>query len=260
MSYEIIAVRYGTVRSHKSELFYRYQAYGDPDAAQDMDFFFYVLRRGEEVIVVDTGFRPAAAAPRGRECLTAPAQALARLGVDPARVSRLLITHMHWDHIGNVELFEAAELLVPAAELEFWSQPIARNVQFWAHTDPEAVALLEAASRQGRVVATGDQHDVAPGLRAITVGGHSPGQQVLVVETDSGPVVLASDAVHLYEELELERPFGVMVDLREMCEAYALLKQMAAAGASIVPGHDPLVTTRYPDLGGDAAGLAFQIA
>jgi glyoxylase-like metal-dependent hydrolase (beta-lactamase superfamily II) len=225
-----------------------------------MDFFFYVLRRGEEVIVVDTGFRPAAAAPRGRECLTAPAQALARLGIDPARVSRLLITHMHWDHIGNVELFEAAELLVPAAELEFWSQPIARNVQFWAHVDPEGVSLLEGAWREGRVLATGERHDVAPGLRAITVGGHSPGQQVLVVETASGLVVLASDAVHLYEELELERPFGVMVNLREMCEAYALLKRMGAAGATIVPGHDPLVTTRYPDLGGDAAGLAFQIA
>jgi len=260
MSYEIVAVRYGTVRSHKSELFYRYQAYGEPDASQDMDFFFYVLRRGDEVIVVDTGFRPAAAAPRGRECLTAPAEALARLGIDPARVSRLLITHMHWDHIGNVELFEAAELVVSTAELEFWSQPIARNVQFWAHVDPEGVALLEAAWRAGRVTATGERHDVSPGLRAITVGGHSPGQQILVVETASGEVVLASDAVHLYEELELERPFGVIVSLPEMCEAYALLKEMASAGATIVPGHDPLVAARYPDLGGDAAGLAFQIA
>jgi glyoxylase-like metal-dependent hydrolase (beta-lactamase superfamily II) len=260
MSYEIVAVRYGTVRSHKSELFYRYQAYGEPDASQDMDFFFYVLRRGEEVIVVDTGFRPAAAAPRGRECLTAPAEALARLGVDPARVSRLLITHMHWDHIGNVELFAGPELIVPTAELEFWSQPVARNPQFWAHADPEGVALLEGAWREGRVLATGGEHEVAPGLRTITVGGHSPGQQVLVVETASGPVVLASDAVHLYEELELERPFGVIANLREMCDAYALLKQMASEGASIVPGHDPLVTSRYPDLGGDLAGLAFKIA
>jgi len=260
MSYEVVAVRYGTVRSHKSELFYRYQAYGEPDASQDMDFFFYVLRDGEEVTVVDTGFRPAAAAPRGRECLTAPAQALERLGIDPARVSRLVITHLHWDHIGNVELFEAAELLVPAAELEFWAQPIARNVQFWAHVDPEGVERLQNARREGRVVETGDEHEIAPGLRAITVGGHSPGQQILVVQTAGGTVVLASDAVHLYEELELERPFGVMVDLREMCGAYALLKRLRGEGASIVPGHDPLVAARYPDLGGDAAGLAFQIA
>jgi glyoxylase-like metal-dependent hydrolase (beta-lactamase superfamily II) len=260
VTYEIVAVRYGTVRSHKSELFYRYEAYGEPDASQDMDFFFYVLRRGEEVIVVDTGFRPLAAAPRGRECLTDPVQALARLGVDPARVSRLLITHLHWDHIGNVEHFAAAELFVPATELEFWSAPVARNLQFWAHVDPEAVALILGAWREGRVTAIGEQQEIAPGLSAITVGGHSPGQQVLCVETAGGRVVLASDAVHLYEELELERPFSVMVNLREMCEGYELLKQLRAAGASIVPGHDPLVSARYPDLGGDAAGLAFQIA
>ncbi len=260
MSWEITAVRYGTLRSHKSELFYRYQGYGEPDASQDMDFFFYVLRDGAEVILVDTGFSPAAAIPRGRECLTAPAEALERLGVDAASVSRLVITHMHWDHIGNVGLLENAEWFVPQAELEFWARPMARNLQLWAHVDPDGVALLEAAWRDGRVVATGAEHEIAPGLRALTVGGHSPGQQVLIVETAGGQVVLASDAVHLYEELELERPFGVMVNLPEMVEAYALLKRLRDDGAVVVPGHDPLVTQRYPDRGGDAAGLGFRIA
>lgn len=260
MSYEIVAVRYGTLDSHKGELFYRYQAYGEPDAAQVMDFFFYVLRDGDEVIVVDTGFLPAAAVPRGRRCLCAPQEALARLGIDPASVSRLVITHMHWDHIGNVGLFSDAELFVPEAELRFWDLPLARNVQMWAHVDPDGVALLEDAWRDGRVVATGADHEIAPGLRAITVGGHSPGQQVLVVETAGGQVVLASDAVHLYEELELERPFSVMISLPEMIEAYALLKGMRAGGATIVPGHDPLVTERHPDLGGEAAGLGFKVA
>jgi len=71
---------------------------------------------------------------------------------------------------------------------------------------------------------------------------------------------LASDAVHRFEQLALERPFGVMVNLRETRERYELLEQLRAAGASIIPGHDPLVSSRHPDLGGDAAGLAFQIA
>ena len=260
MSYEITAVRYGTVRSHKSELFYRYQAYGEPDSSQDMDFYFYVLRQGGEVTLIDTGFRPEAAVPRGRECLTAPAEALKRLGVEASEVSRLVITHMHWDHIGNVELFGGAELFVPAAELEFWSAPLARNVQMWAHVDPDGVALLESAWREGRVVETGAEHEIAPGLRVVTVGGHSPGQQVLVVDTAGGQAVLASDAVHLYEELELERPFSVMIDLPQMIEAYALLKRLRSEGADIVPGHDPLVTERYPSLGGDAEGLGYRIA
>jgi glyoxylase-like metal-dependent hydrolase (beta-lactamase superfamily II) len=260
VSWEITAVRYGTLRSRKSELFYRYPIYGEQDSDQVMDFFFYVLRDGDEVIVVDTGFLPAAAVPRGRETLIAPAEALSRLGIHAASVSRVVITHMHWDHIGNVNLFDNAQLFVPAAELEFWGRPLARNVHFWAHVDPDGVALLESAWREGRVATTAGEQELAPGLRAITVGGHSPGQQMLVVQADSGPVVLASDAVHLYEELELERPFNVMVSLREMVEAYALLKQLRSEGATIVPGHDPLVTGRYPDLGGDAAGIGYKVA
>jgi hypothetical protein len=51
-----------------------------------------------------------------------------------------------------------------------------------------------------------------------------------------------------------------MISLPEMVAAYELLKRLEAEGATIVPGHDPLVTQRYPDLGGDVAGLAFKVA
>ena len=73
-AHEILAVRYGTVHSTKSDLFLRYGSYREPDAPQDMDFFFYVLRRDGEVTLIDTGFAPADAPPRGRECLIAPAR------------------------------------------------------------------------------------------------------------------------------------------------------------------------------------------
>ena len=258
--YEITAVRYGAAESTKSELFYRYRAYGEPDARQDMDFFFYVLTGGGETILIDTGFRPELAERRRRITRAAPLDALARLGIEPATVSRVVITHFHWDHIGNVEHFPQAELYAPARELHFWAQSLARNIQFWAHVDPDGVASLLEAAAAGRVIATGDEL-VAPGLRVVTVGGHSPGQQVLVVETAAGTVALGSDAAHLYEELELERPFEVVVDLEEMCSAYRMLKRMRDEdGVTVVPGHDPLVCERFASLGGDVEEIAFRIA
>jgi glyoxylase-like metal-dependent hydrolase (beta-lactamase superfamily II) len=257
---EVVAIRYGTLRSHRSELYHRYAAYGEADAPQDMDYFFYLLRSGDEVTVVDTGFDPQAARRRGRTCLVPPSEALERLGVDPARVRRLIISHFHWDHVGNLGLFPQAELVVPERELSFWSTPVARNLQFSSIVEEGEIAAIERAQREGRVVATGDDEQIAPSVRAITVGGHSPGQQVLVVEAAAGPVILASDAVHLYEEFELERPFGVVVDLREMCEAYAMLKGLAASlGAQVVPGHDPAVAQRFPSLGGDVDGLGYRV-
>ena len=101
---------------------------------------------------------------------------------------------------------------------------------------------------------------MAPGIRAITVGGHAAGQQILIVDTDRGPVVLASDAAHLYEELALRRPFAIAVDIRQMYEAYDLLRSMEADGAIVVPGHDPAVTERFPTVGGEADGIAYQLA
>lgn len=260
-NYEIIAVRYGVSHSTKGDLFYRYGAYGEPDGPQDMDFFFYVLRDGRNTILVDTGYAPEAATRRpGRVCVTPPAEAVARLGITPADVAHVVITHLHWDHIGNLGLFPNAELIVPQADLDFWTDPIARNPQFWAHVESDAIEDVIAADREGRVRRSGAEEEVLPGITAITVGGHSRGQQVLVVQTAGGPVVLASDAAHLYEELELARPFAIMVDLERMCRAYALLADLQRDGATIVPGHDPQVTQRFATLGGEADGIGFRIA
>ena len=100
--YEVLAVRYGTLRTTRSELFYRAGSYGEPDAEIEMAYYFWLLRRGAETIVVDCGFDPAVGARRGRTCLWAPVDALRALGVEPAEVSTVIVTHLHYDHIGNL--------------------------------------------------------------------------------------------------------------------------------------------------------------
>jgi glyoxylase-like metal-dependent hydrolase (beta-lactamase superfamily II) len=259
--YEVLAVRYGTLPSLKSHLFYRYEAYREPDAEQSLDYFFWVLRGGERTLVVDTGFDPAVGRRRGRTCLCPPREALGRLGIDPRSVAQVLVTHFHYDHIGNLDAFPDAELIVPERELEFWTGPSARRPQFAEHVEPGEIARIDEAHRQGRVRTLAGEANVAPGVTAITVGGHSPGQQVLVVEGARGPAVLASDAVHLYEEFERDRPFAVIADLEEMYRAYDLVRRLCdESSAVLVPGHDPAVMSRFPSLGGEAEGIAVRVA
>ena len=71
--------------------------------------------------------------------------------------------------------------------------------------------------------------------------------------------MLASDAVHFYEELERDRPFGVIANLAEMYEGYDTLRELAGPGAHLVPGHDAEVMTRYPRVEGPAADFAVEI-
>jgi glyoxylase-like metal-dependent hydrolase (beta-lactamase superfamily II) len=259
--YEVLAVRYGTLPSRKSELYYRYESYKDADDDAALDYYFWVIRGGGATILVDTGFDPGAAERRGRTCLVAPLDALAEVGIRPADVTTIVVTHLHYDHTGNLRAFPDAQLVVPARELEFWTGDFAARPQFAPHAEQADVAYVVRAAEEGRVRLTQGTEEILDGVQVITVGGHSPGQQVMVVESAAGPVVLSSDAVHLYEELELDRPFAVMHDLEQMYAAYDLVHDLERSrGAVVVPGHDPEVFLRHGGGASNENRVAVRIA
>jgi len=254
-TYEVYAVEYGRLASTKEELFYRYSAYGEPDEPVEMSYYLWVLKHDGDAVVVDTGFDRVVGERRGRTCLVDPIAALASIGVDPASVKTVVVTHLHYDHIGNLHAFPNAEFVVPLRELEFWTSPVARAAQFAAHVEEAEIGFLQRASAKGRVRTTAGTESILDGVTAIEAGGHSAGQQLTVIDGVGGGVVLASDAVHFYEELELERPFAVMHDLERMYLAYEKLKSFARAGAVVVPGHDPDVVRRHRSTGHGAMGV-----
>jgi glyoxylase-like metal-dependent hydrolase (beta-lactamase superfamily II) len=260
-TYEVFAVRYATRDGRRREAFYRYETYGEPDSALAMDYFFWVLRGEDRTIVVDTGFNVEVGARMGRTVLCPPVEALARMGVDPGSVAQVVLTHLHYDHTGNLDLFPEAELVVAERELSFWTGPIARREHFAHHARPEDVARVADAHAHDRVKLVDREREVAPGVRVLRVGGHSPGQLVVVVATEGGDAVLASDSLHYYEELEQDRPFAVFSDLAEVYGAFDTLRELTAGDDELlVAGHDPIVTTRFAAAEGDAAGVALRIA
>jgi glyoxylase-like metal-dependent hydrolase (beta-lactamase superfamily II) len=236
---EILAVRYGTLRATKGDLYHEL----DSSEPQSLDYFFWVLRYDDATVLVDTGFDPEVAARRGRSCICPPVEAVRRLGIES--VDRVVVTHFHYDHVGNLPAFADAELLVPARELDFWTGEAGRDPRFAGHVEAAEIEWIAAAG--ARTYGGGDE--VAPGVTALSLPGHTPGQMGLVADG----IVLASDAVHFYEELEQRRPFWVFTDLAAMKASYEVL---AATGGTIVPGHDPLVTERFPALGDLAVRIA----
>jgi glyoxylase-like metal-dependent hydrolase (beta-lactamase superfamily II) len=260
-SYRVLAVHYAERQTTLSDAYYRWSTYGEPDGTLRVSYYFWILEPlhapGSSPIVLDCGFDPALGERLGRRCLCPPAEALARLGVDPAAVGLLVVSHIHWDHVGNLHLFPNARMPVARAELEFWTaDPVAQRPQFAAHADPDGIEQLRRAAAEERVELIEDRADVAPGITAVRVGGHAPGQLVFEVAGEHGPIVLASDAIHYDDELELERPFAIFTDLADMYRGYATLRRYASGGAGVVPGHDPSVMRRFAPLDGDAAGLA----
>ncbi len=260
-SYRVLAVQYAERETTYGEAYYRWTSYREPDAPLAMSYYFWVLEpvhdSGAPPIVLDCGFDEERGARMGRRCLCAPGHALARLGIDPASVELLVVSHIHYDHVGNLQLFPNARMTVARTEFEFWTgDPVAKRPQFADHADPDGIARLRRAAAEGRVELIDERSAVAPGITAIRVGGHAPGQLVFEVAGEHGPVVVASDAIHYYDELHSDRPFAIFSDLADMYRGYERLRGYAAAGAVLVPGHDPLVMDRFPRIDGDAADIA----
>jgi glyoxylase-like metal-dependent hydrolase (beta-lactamase superfamily II) len=260
-AWDVVAVRYGTRALRKSEAYHGFETFGEPDGPYGMDYFFYVLRRAGETVLVDTGFGRAVGERRGRTSLVEPVDALARLGVAPQRVSQVVVTHLHYDHIGNLASFPGAELVVHERELEFWCGPEGARAEHALHVEAAEIEHLLRARDEGRVRVLTGSGPVVAGVESMCVGGHSPGQLVLMVDGRDGPVLLASDAVHYYEELERGWPFAIFVHLDVMIAGYDVVRRLEAEhGVPVVAGHDPLVMDRFPRLDGGLEDLGVRLS
>ncbi|MFT7060002.1 MAG: glyoxylase-like metal-dependent hydrolase (beta-lactamase superfamily II) [Pseudorhodobacter sp.] len=225
----------------------------DHAAPHPMDYFMWVLRRGAEVILVDTGYDQAEATLRGRPILQEPGPALAPLGLTPEDITQLIVTHLHYDHAGGLHLFPNATLHLQAAEMTYATGPCmchdTLRMPFTAAHVCEAIKRLYSGKMQ---FYDGDG-EVAEGVTVHCIGGHSRGLQAVRVRTQAGWMVLASDAAHYYENLWSRKPFPIVVDLQNMLDGYDRLQKLASAPGLIVPGHDPLVRDYF------APGVAAHI-
>lgn len=219
-----------------------------PAEPHGMDYFVWVLDNGQRKIVVDTGYDAAEASRRNRPILRDPAKAIESVGVNAETVDTVIITHLHYDHAGGLDRFPAATFHLQSSEMAYATGPCMCHGTLQMPFTVEHVCEMVRHVYSGRVVFHDRSAQVAPGVRVHRVGGHSRGLQVVEVDTDFGPLCLASDATHYYENLLGRKPFPIVVDLEEMLAGFDRLLQIGGHADRVIPGHDPLVTRIFPRL------------
>jgi glyoxylase-like metal-dependent hydrolase (beta-lactamase superfamily II) len=225
-----------------------------------MDYFVWAAVSSEHTVVIDTGFTAEVAAQRGREHLRRPAEGLEALRIDCARVPYVILTHLHYDHVGNLEDFPAATFVVQEEEMAFWTGRYAGKQEFRTLIEANDVLYLVRENLRGRLRFVAGTQEIVPGIEVYRAGGHSAGLQVVRVKSAQGSVVLASDATHFYTNIEEDRPYSIVSDLAQMYGALDLVRSLAHAPDHVVPGHDPLVMQRFPPAREGLESVAVRIA
>jgi N-acyl homoserine lactone hydrolase len=161
-----------------------------------------------------------------------PAHALHDAGIDPRDVEHVVLTHLHWDHAGNCDLFPDARVVVQGDELRyaldpgrFFRKSFLAPTSGWG-TPPWLLPNIDTVDGMA---------DLAPGLHLVPTPGHTPGSQALIAQTELGSFCIAGDAISLYANIEQDIPPGFHVDVDDAMDSMDRLREMAD---HFLPSHD----------------------
>lgn len=234
--YKVYAVSYGKSFRREDKVIQG----GSPSAFMPFEWYFWVIRGDKRTILVDTGFGDPAMAKRwGVLNYVQPVHRLQQLDISPSDISDIILTHAHWDHLGNLAPYKEANIWMQADEYEY-----ARSKEMhW-----RGLENLTLANEEGRLHLIDGDRELRPGIRVTLDGSHTPGHQYVTVDALDGNIIIGGDATCMYQNNRRHKPIADAVDHNDNLAAIREMHGIAASPFFILPGHDPLVTRWFPEV------------
>lgn len=248
-TYEVYAIRYASIPGFPVNALI---SGADQARKFPIAMTVWLLRGNGHVILVDSGFYHQQFFTQFKvDGFLKPSEAVAQSGITPAvkpeDITDVIVTHMHWDHADGMDLFPKARIWLQKDEYNYYTgeawQPSGKH----GGIDPDDVRTVVNLNLAGRVsLVNGDAQEIIPGVICYIGGKHTFQSQFVGVNTKAGEVILASDNMYLYENLEKHVPIAQTFDADSNLRAQDRMKQLAASPRLIIPGHDPLVFDKFP--------------
>lgn len=175
-----------------------------------------LISSGGKLILFDTGSND-----DREELLTG----LKELGIEASDIDIVFISHLHYDHCCNIELFESADIMVSKREFDY-----VMTGEFKAYDDYYVPwSLIDYFSKDIKTVNENDE--IAPGVKVVSLAGHTPGSSGLLLEDD---ILLAGDAVKNAWDFTHNIPPKAIFSREKGLENYSKILELARL---IIPGH-----------------------
>ena len=243
--YEAFAVRFGVLPAFRVS---GLVAGADEKRTLDIPVMVWLLKgnNGRNVLV-DSGFYRQKFVDRWKvQDFRSPADAVAAAGVAADQITDIIISHAHWDHVDGADLFPKATIWIQRDEYQYYTGEAWHSRNTHGGVDDEDVQMLVKINLEGRLrFVNGDDQEPIPGIRCYTGGRHTHASQYVSAPTDAGTIVLTSDNVYLYENLEKHAAIAQTLDAVSNLKAQDRIRALASKPGLIVPGHDPAVFERF---------------
>jgi glyoxylase-like metal-dependent hydrolase (beta-lactamase superfamily II) len=209
--------------------------------------YFWCIKGKDSAILVDTGLTQEVAERLlrtkcygGENYIT---DSLKKLDIEPNSIKTIIVTHLHSDHFSAYSLYPNATFYIQKREIEFFTGPGTKYM--FVNRFATNISNIISLAYNKRVKYLDGDTEIAPGIRSVLIGGHTPGSQAVVVSTNKGEAVICGDAVDLYRNLE-EVMCGPAADMLEALSGIDKIKAISSSPDLIIPSHDPLVLERFP--------------
>ena len=244
--YEVYAVRFATIANFRVASLV---AGADPARRMDIAMMIWVLKGIDgRVAIVDSGFhREQYFRQFAVKDYIKPSDAIAPLGLKPESVTDLIVSHMHWDHAGGIDLFPSARVWIQKDEYDYYTGDAWQLPNTHGGIDPDDVQAIVKRNIAGKVsFVRGDDETTISGLSFNVGGKHTWASQYVGVQTPKSTVVIASDNMYLYENLDAHKPIAQTLDAVSNLRAQDRMRSLASEPRFVIPGHDAAVFERFP--------------
>lgn len=229
-----------------------YGAHNKPDGGcrEDQPANVAIIQGYGHNILVDTGFGNQYFIEKCNAAhMLKPEEYLSAAELKPDNIDTVIVSHMHYDHVGFINYFPLADVYVQKTEYNGWKNALQTHPSFdllFVYLDENTMADFQRIDASGKLHLIGDGEEIFPGIKAYLTPGHSFGTQSIAVDAKKGPVVICGDSAYAIENIKSMTPMGYGISQLDMMESFEkILKLAEGKFENIVPGHDLSWPDRY---------------